>query len=347
MQRLILCFITAVVAIAAPGAGAQAQRETFGDYDKTYGMPENVSTVTGVDVLYNVILWMTVVVGIGVFACMALFIVQYRYRDGREAKFIHGNNKLETVWTLIPTVILALTAALSQDHWTQMKLPPDSAEDRPELFTAEQVRNFEVVQVDVIGKQFKWYFHYPGEDGVLGRRSVELVDFNAQQPDKIVGLDRDFVDPRTGEKYGADDFVTPQMFVPVRTRVYSRVTSIDVLHSFFLPNFRVKQDAVPGMLANVWFESTRTSEQVIGRFADQNHDGTPRPYSVRIYDTDAERYVNIANSKPFDIVCAELCGQGHYTMAGQLFVLTRDQYRQWYQLNAAAAAAVEEDPYGY
>jgi cytochrome c oxidase subunit 2 len=108
--------------------------------------------------------------------------------------------------------------------------------------------------------QFEWNFTYPGVDGRLG----------------------------TG-----DDFtVRNQLHVPVNEPVVVHLTSLDVIHSFFVPAFRVKQDAVPGFDRNrLWFEATRTGE--------------------------------------FEIACAELCGLGHYRMRGRVFVHTQEDYERW------------------
>src|SRR5690606_32176277 len=83
---------------------------------------------------------------------------------------------------------------------------------------------------------------------------------------------------------GKDDLVTSQMYIPVNRKVFLEISSVDVIHSFFLANFRLKQDAMPGLTSRAWLEATKTSAQVIGTEAN----GAP---------------------KPFDIICAELCGQ--------------------------------------
>ena len=113
--------------------------------------------------------------------------------------------------------------------------------------------------VEVTGRQFNWDFRYPG-------------------PDK--------------ELYTADDVVRTdgKLYLPVDEDVLLRITSADVLHSFFLPNLRMKQDVVPGMEQHMWFKATKTGS--------------------------------------YDIVCAELCGWGHYKMKGQVTFMPRDQYEQ-------------------
>ena len=138
----------------------------------------------------------------------------------------------------------------------------------------------DAVKVIVTGQQFAWNNHYPGDDGVFGRTDVALIT-----PTNAVGLD-------TSDPAAADDFVAiNQLTVPVDRPVQITLRALDVIHSFFLPHHRVKQDAVPGMSIPVWFVPTRE-----GRF---------------------------------EIPCAELCGLGHYRMQGYLNVVSQAEYDAW------------------
>jgi cytochrome c oxidase subunit 2 len=123
--------------------------------------------------------------------------------------------------------------------------------------------------VGVHGKQFEWQVTYAGPDGQLG----------------------------TG-----DDFtVRNQLHVPVDQPVLVHLSSEDVIHSFFVPEFRLKQDAVPGMDIRVWFQATKTGEYEIG--------------------------------------CAELCGMGHYKMRARVFVHTPEELNAWLAAQAAGGSA--------
>jgi cytochrome c oxidase subunit 2 len=287
---LLTLFGTASVAVAqTPGP------ETTGD--RVWWLPENVfPAAEHIDLLFNFILYMTGAVCIGVFAVMIAFLIKYRHKPGRHSAFIHGNTRLEIVWTLIPTIIMALTAVFSQATWTAIKRQPvvEAGED--------------VVRIEVVARQFQWFFHYPGADGAMGPRRMLLIDPQSSEPDSLIGLDRDHPD-------AGDDIVAPYMSVPVNTKVMIQLSSVDVLHSFFLPNFRIKQDAVPGLNGKMWLEATKTSAQVIGTSPDE----------PAIFDY----------AKPFDIVCAELCGQGHFKMRGKLYVVSRDQYEAFLEEEAS------------
>ncbi len=311
-----------VVALLIHGGVALAGGETFG-HERMW-LPEEASTFAPtVDKLFYLILYLTGGVMIGVFALMILFLIQYRHQPGRRARFVHGNNTLELVWTLVPAVILVLITSVSQTSWSAAKTPFTPP-------TTQQVLDGEVVEIGVIGRQFAWYFQYPGEDGVLGARDrtpKQSADFA-----EMIGLNRE-------SPGGADDFVSPIMVTPVNKKVYVHLSSVDVLHSFYLPNFRIKQDAVPGLVGKVWLEATKTSAQVVG-----SDPANP----LRVLDQSTMKFVNISDSKPFDIICAELCGQGHFKMRGVMYVVDEPKYREFLRVshaNMKAAGDTEEESY--
>ena len=291
-SKLWLTLLACVAPTLAAPAQALAEsqgRETQGR--TSWWLPENIfPSAQPIDQLFYFILYLTVVVCIAVFAVMIFFLVKYRYKPGRRATYTHGNTRLEIVWTIIPTVIMALIAAVSQATWSNLKTPPPVSPDDPPI------------NVEVIARQFKWYTRYPGADGKFGPRRTDRIDPASSDTDELIGLDRSHPDAK-------DDIVSPVMYIPVNKRVHIRLVSVDVIHSFFVPNFRIKQDALPGLAGQVWIQATKTSAQVIGT----NPDGSP---------------------KPFDIVCAELCGQGHYTMRGLLYVVNQDQYDAFLQEEA-------------
>lgn len=141
----------------------------------------------------------------------------------------------------------------------------------------------DAVFIEVTGAQFMWNVRYPGDDGMFGRTNPRLID-DVSNP---IGIDR--TDPAA-----ADDVVLQnEISVPVNRPVRVRLRSKDMIHSFFLPHLRVKQDAVPGMTPEIVFIPTR--------------EGT------------------------FEIACAELCGLGHYRMQGFLHVLSESDFRRWLQ----------------
>jgi cytochrome c oxidase subunit 2 len=133
--------------------------------------------------------------------------------------------------------------------------------------------------VEVTGAQFMWHFHYAGHDGVFGRTDRGLV-----ASDNPIGLDAK--DPAS-----TDDIVSNELHLAVNRPVRVQLRSRDVIHSFYLPNFRVKQDALPGMQIEVWFVPN-----VEGRF---------------------------------EIACNQLCGMFHYRMRGFVTVESQQKVDEW------------------
>lgn len=137
----------------------------------------------------------------------------------------------------------------------------------------------QAVTIEVTGEQFGWNVRYPGADGVFGRSEARLIGL-----DNPVGLDR-------RDSAAKDDvLLLGIIYVPVNRATHIRLRSKDVLHSFFLPNLRVKQDAIPGMTIDFWFVPTKVGA--------------------------------------YEIACAELCGFGHYNMRGVVYVLSESEYQQ-------------------
>lgn len=178
--------------------------------------------------------------------------------------------KAEKIWSLIPVVLMALVAeggifVLGLPVWGKLyasATPP------------------EAVTVEVTGEQFAWNFRYPGPDGIFGRTAPQLI--SEQNP-----LGRDTRDPAA-----KDDVVQPgELYAPVNKPLHLRLRSRDTLHSFFLPNLRIKQDAVPGMTIDIWFVPTQVGD--------------------------------------FEIACAELCGLGHYQMRGLLRIVSQEKFESW------------------
>ena len=182
----------------------------------------------------------------------------FRYQDapGARAAYWHENPRLEWTWTLVTAGILAIFLFNALALWAKVNSPAPA----------------DAVLIEVTGQQFAWNVRYPGKDGVLGK-----TDHLLAAQDNPIGLVKD--DPA-----GKDDILLlNQLYLPLNRPVRVQVRSMDVIHSFFLPNFRVKQDAMPGMTIEIWF--------------------TPKELG------------------DFEIACAEHCGLGHYRMRGQVHVV--------------------------
>jgi len=217
--------------------------------------------------------WLMLVLFVGWSLFFAYVLV--RYRRGRQVVAnYHGLQGGWSTWieggVLLAEVILL--AFFSVPAWSA----------RVDALPSER----EATVVRVVAEQFAWNAHYPGADKVFGRTAIDLVG-----PDNPLGLDRD--DPK-----GKDDITTiNQLNLPVDTPVLVFLSSKDVVHSFGLPQMRVKQDAIPGIVQPVWFTPTETGE--------------------------------------WDIACSQLCGLGHYRMKGVYAIQTPADYAAWLAEEAA------------
>jgi cytochrome c oxidase subunit 2 len=166
----------------------------------------------------------------------------------------------------------------------------------------------EALVVQVTAEQFAWNVHYAGPDGVFGRTNITLLDMQTNP----LGLDRS--DPAA-----KDDITTlNQLYLPVNRPIIVRLRSKDVIHSFGVPEFRVKQDAIPGFTIPIWFVPTVTTAEMRTRTANPEFQ--------------------------YEIACAQLCGLGHARMRGFVTVQTAGEFQTWMDEQVKEQSA--PDPFG-
>ncbi len=259
-----------LVAVFAPSASAQV-RETG-----MWWLPP-VVTKGGekIDFIFHIIFWLTFVVFVVVQATFLWFIVKYRRKRGVPAVYSHGNNQLEIIWTTAPALIFIVLGVYSNHIWnTEMRAPAPK----------------DSIKIDIVAYQFGWHIRNPGRDGILGASSSEL-----QSKDNWFGT-------KEGDTSGIDDYQSENVLtIPVGRNVNVILSSLDVIHSFYVPVFRMYQDAVPGRHIDwVWFEATQT--------------GT------------------------FDLACSQLCGSGHYNMKATVNIVSQADYDKLVAEKSKAAA---------
>lgn len=224
----------------------------YGLIDPVWWLPKNVSLHSPmhfgaeVDHLFVLILWITGVVYIAVQLVMCWVLWRFSREKSPKATFMHGSQRLEVIWTLLPAAILVFIALYQIGTWTEIKFRSSQPKVEP--------------LADVTARQFQWKVRYPGPDGRMNT------------PDDL-------------------HLVNDLRFVKDKPVVINLHTQ-DVLHSFYLPELRIKQDAVPGLTIPVWFDADQAGK--------------------------------------FDLVCAELCGWGHTKMRGQITIYdTQREFDEW------------------
>ena len=241
------------------------------------------------------------VTGIVFFATQAVlfwFAFRYQSTEKRTAFFYPHNNKLEIIWTTVPAIAMAALVAVGLRNWLNV--------------TSEAPKNANIVEV--VGKQFNWLIRYPGKDGVLGKRDFRKID----DANNILGLD-------WNDKDNMDDIIAQngELHLVVNKPVKLIIGSRDVIHDVGLPHFRMKMDAVPGIVTTMWFTPRFTTAQM--------KEMTKNPDFV------------------YEISCDQMCGKGHYSMRGTVIVQTQAEYDAWlasqqsyYAMNNAPATPVAD-----
>jgi len=208
--------------------------------------------------------WVTGSVFVAVCLFTAYCVWKFRYKEDRKADYEPESPRLEWFLTILTTLGVCALLAPGLIVWNKYVTVPEDA-----------------VDIEVMGQQWYWNYRLPGEDGILG-----LTDVRNITDDNPFGINLD--DPN-----GVDDILiqAEDLHIPLGQSVKMNLRSIDVLHDFYIPQFRAKMDMVPGTVTYYWFTTTRTGN--------------------------------------FDILCMEYCGTGHYAMRGRVQVDEIEDYNEW------------------
>jgi len=273
------------------------------DILRKLGLPINASAHGGqVDEIISLFHWLMLFLFLGWGIFFIYTLIRFRSKRNKKADYVgvksHLSSGLEVVVALVEFVILI---GFAIPIWAARVNDVPSRADGAEV-------------IRIVAQQFAWNIHYPGPDGIFAETSLDLID-EAENP---LGINRN--DPS-----GKDDFYTVnQLNIPVNKDIRIDLSSKDVIHSFSLPEFRVKQDAIPGMSIPVSFKAVMTSKEYL-----ESIKGSPR------------------EGKGFQIACAQLCGLGHYRMQGYMTVQSEPEYTEWLAEQALyLEEAEEEDDWG-
>ena len=275
--RSYLPTLFALVFLAGSATTAHAELR---DYNLWWA-PQAVTTGGHqTDLLMMVIFWLTLFMFIVVTTTYIIFIVKYRYRKGVKAVYSHGNNSLELIWTATPAAIFIILALWSDRVWLQLRGPAPK----------------DALPVDIVAYQWGFHIRNPGQDGKLGKYSQQWIEKGTND----FGVDPK--DPANRDDYASEN----QLTIPVNRPISVVLRSEDVIHAFYVPEFRMYQDMVPGREIDwVWF----TPEKV-GHYA---------------------------------LACNQLCGSGHYNMQAKIDVVSQEDYAKLTAEKSANAIKTRED----
>ena len=207
-------------------------------------------------------------IGGGVFIAVCLFMIycvfKFSYKEGRKVEYKPEDNKLEIILTVVTTLGVAALLAPGLIVWNQYINTPSNA-----------------IDIEVMARQWGWQYRLPGEDGKLG--TSNMVNINDQNP---FGINLD-------DQNGRDDILiqSDELHLKTNRPVKILLRSTDVLHNFYVPQFRAKMDAVPGLITYYWFEPNKEGD--------------------------------------YEVLCAEYCGIGHYGMRAKVVVDNEENYEKW------------------
>lgn len=228
----------------------------------------------------DTLFWITMAVIVVAFTIISIimfvFLYKYRYQEGRKATFFPDNHYLELAWTIIPAIVLAVLIFTGLRAWNDITAPASK----------------EAEVIELIGQQFAWTARYPGKDNELGKVNYKLIDNVGNE----FGLD--LSDSKTH-----DDFKSLELHFPVGKEILLKIRAKDVLHSVFLPHFRVKMDAVPGMPTQFKFKATKTTQQMRDELGNQAFN--------------------------YEMACTEICGRGHFSMKFPVVVDSQEDFEKW------------------
>lgn len=267
----------------------------YKNYMLGYGPNESSSAHGGrIDSMMNWTLVVTYSVFIVTHVLLFYYAYKYRQQKGRKAQFISHNNTLEIVWTGIPAIVMTFLVIGGLDAWNDIMGDVGTDED--------------VLEIEATGYQFGWQMRYPGPDGLLGKkyfREISGTNPLGQVWDDIKNV---------------DDFHAGDIVLPVNRKVRVRITAKDVLHDFYLPQFRVKMDAVPGLPTYFVFTPTKTTKEWRKSLSKYEEYQIPDP-------NDPEKM--FWETAEYELACAELCGIGHWSMKRKVTIVEEDEYEEW------------------
>ncbi len=231
-----------------------------------------------IDQMFIITLAITTFVMVVTHIVLLSFTYVYRMRAKRTAYYYPHNDSIERIWTIVPAIVLTVLVLFGFFTWRSITNVPEELQKS-------------AIQVEVLGEQFQWHVRYPGADGIIGKRNYKMTS-----PTNGYGID-------FNDKNSWDDIRGEDIVIPVNKSVRFHIISKDIIHSFYIPDFRVQVNAVPGMTNYFQFTPTVTTEEMRDRMNDPNYN--------------------------FIMLCNKICGSGHWNMGKKVIVVTEAEYKDW------------------
>ena len=187
-----------------------------------------------VDTMFIITTILTTAVMVIMHILIFSFTLLYRQRKNRVAYYYPHNDTIEKIWTIVPATVLTVLVLFGFFTWRSITNVPEELQKS-------------AIQIEVLGEQFAWHVRYPGNDGVIGKRNYKMTT-----PTNPYGID-------FNDKNAWDDIQGADIVIPVNKSVRFHIISKDIIHSFYIPDFRVQINAVPGMTNYFQFTPTVTT----------------------------------------------------------------------------------------
>ena len=274
-----------------------------------------------VDSLMNITWVLIFVVQVITQGLLYWFSFKNRGNKDRKALFFADSNKLEAIWSIIPSVVLAVLILYGLYAWNNIMFV-DKDED--------------VIEIELYAQQFKWTARYAGQDNTLGKANVRLIE-------GVNTLGVDMSDPNA-----QDDIVVTELHIPKGKKIHFKMRSQDVLHSAYMPHFRAQMNCVPGMVTEFAFIPTYTTAEYRELpFMVEKVSNINKIRAVKSAELVAKGGTAL-DPYTFDylLLCNKICGASHYNMQMKVVVDSPADYKKWLSekttlaqdIKAAAAA---------
>jgi cytochrome c oxidase subunit 2 len=231
-----------------------------------------------IDQMFNTTTILTLIVFFITQIALFVFLYLYRGSDKRKAYFLPHNNTIEKVWTIAPAIVLTILVVFGFFTWQEITNSTDGKGESS-------------INIDITGKQFEWMLRYAGTDDKLGATSYKLVGGS-----NSFGIDYK-------DKNAFDDLKADTLVVPVNKSIRLNIHAQDVIHSVYMPHFRLQLNAVPGLPTYFRFVPTITTNEM------RNKTDNPK-FEYLLY-------------------CNKICGASHYNMQKVVRVVSEAEYNQW------------------